>query len=146
MGKEINERDEQMKILKNDGKNIDFNEKLSNLEQRLQLSESNLKKSHLCIQGFAKENRKLSLKLEQFQSKQSSIDNIERSRLINSGIDAATNEFKLCLDVYRGRYDKLREVLKSRSKVVDMLKHRLEEITQFLAQLLENGDDTLNMS
>ena len=44
------------------------------------------------------------------------------------------------------RYDKLREVLKSRSKVVDMLKHRLEEITQFLAQLLENGDDTLNIS
>ena len=44
-----------MKILKNDGKNIDFddfNEKLSNLEQRLQLSESNLKKSHLCIQGL----------------------------------------------------------------------------------------------
>ena len=118
--------------------------KFEKFEENLQIADSNLKKAHKCIQGFVKENHILSEKLKHNESRSAEPD--LTSVEVRRGIAKAVAKFEPVLRQYRGRYDKLRGYLKQRDTVCEMLRVRMEELAHFLAQLIESGDDTLNLS
>jgi len=125
---------------------IECAKKIESFETNYKVADSNLKKAHICIQGFVKENLALSEKLKKLEKSGPDGSSGKRSQFINQGIDRARSKFDESLKKYRGRYDKLRGYLKQRDTVCEMLRIRMEELAHFLSQLLENGDDTLNMS
>ena len=120
--------------------------KIEDFENNSKMADRNLKKAHICIQGFVKENMVLSEKLKLRENSGSIIDASVKSTFINQGIGRARAKFEQSLKKYRGRYDKLRCFLKQRDSVCELLRVRMEELAHFLNQLLETGDDTLNMS
>ena len=125
---------------------IECAKKIESFESNFKLANSNLKKAHICIQGFVKENLALSEQLKKLKKSGPEGSSGKRSQFINQGIDRARSKFDESLKNYRGRYDKLRGYLKQRDTVCEMLRIRMEELAHFLSQLLDNGDDTLNMS
>ena len=121
--------------------------KFENFEENLKIADINLKKAHKCIQGFVKENQILSERLKLNESSRASDPEAGKSMSnFQRGVDKARSKFSVALQQYRGRYDKLRGHLKQRDTVCEMLRVRMEELAHFLGQLIENGDDTLNLS
>jgi len=116
-------------------------QKQESLAATLETTDRNLRKAHICIQGFAKENQTLSKKLDLAEQ----ANGRDKRALIQQGIDKGSAKFAATLSGYRARYDKLRNQYTQHRETVELLRQRMEQLASFLAQLLEE-DDTLNAS
>ena len=136
------------------------------LKSELKVSGESLTKAHLCIQGFVKENQRLNDLLEQrlhsnldtcsvgVATETEPVATVESSSaatnavLIRAGVDRARNKFLPALTSYRRRYERTWSCLAASRRTCDLLRHRMEELADFLQQLLDSWDanETLNLS
>jgi DNA repair exonuclease SbcCD ATPase subunit len=144
------------------------------LKAELKTGADNLTKAYLCIQGFVKENEKLSAQLE--KTKQEALRAATRgsvgseivalartgsghaveqmdtshraSLLVREGVERAAAKFRPALAAYQGRYDRVRSSLGDCRRNCALLRQRMEELGDFLQQLLTSweANETLNLS
>ena len=137
------------------------------LKSELKMTAESLTKAHLCIQGFVKENLRLAQQLEtgrnapetnfvtvgtETESVTASNDHLPKNTaatvLIRSGVHRALAKFRPALAVYRGRYERVCGNLAACRQNCELLRQRMEELGDFLQQLLDSWDanETLNLS
>jgi DNA repair exonuclease SbcCD ATPase subunit len=144
------------------------------LKAELKTGADNLTKAYLCIQGFVKENEKLAAQLE--KTKQEALRAVTRGSvgseivalarigsghaveqmdvshranlLVREGVERAAAKFRPALAAYRGRYDRVRSSLGDCRRNCALLRQRMEELGDFLQQLLTSweANETLNLS
>ncbi len=144
------------------------------LKAELKTGADNLTKAYLCIQGFVKENEKLAAQLE--KTKQEALRAAPRGSvgseivalartgnghaveqmdvshranlLVREGVERAAAKFRPALAAYRGRYDRVRGSLGDCRRNCALLRQRMEELGDFLQQLLTSweANETLNLS
>ena len=70
------------------------------------------------------------------------------AQLVREGVRLAAAAFRSRLAVYRGRYDRVRGTLDACRSNCGILRRRIEELADFLQQLLNSWDanETLNLS
>ena len=137
------------------------------------VNEEKLSKAMSAIQGFVTENLKLSKSLAEKdlissegnaeQLKQLDVLFLENERLkaelsqaniecsaktfyMQKGIDKARSEYNKNLVDYRVKFDWVLEAWKSSRDQCDLMRERLEELADFLQQVLDNEPDDLNIS
>ena len=137
------------------------------LKSEHKVTAESLTKAHLCIQGFVKENLRLTQQLEtgrnapetnfvtvgtETESVTASNDHLPKNTsatvLVRAGVDRALAKFRPALAVYRGRYERVCGNLAACRQNCELLRQRMEELGDFLQQLLDSWDanETLNLS
>jgi hypothetical protein len=143
------------------------------LKSELKITKESLTKAHLCIQGFVTENQRLADQLEKAiaasaatvhnavstaEERRVSVgmntetDNVTTSQteavLLRQGIELARAKFQPVLATYRGRYERTYGSLAQCRSTCELLRQRMEELADFLQQLLDSWDanETLNQS
>ena len=145
------------------------------LKAELKTGADNLTKAYLCIQGFVKENEKLAAQLGKTKQEVmkaatrgsvgseivalartgnghavEQMDTSHRANLllVREGVERAAAKFRPTLAAYRGRYDRVRSSLGDCRRNCALLRQRMEELGDFLQQLLTSweANETLNLS
>ena len=152
-------------------------QELASSQELNSVSEEKLSKAMAAIQGFVTENLKLSQNMtdkdvqlsvfSQEQTKQLDLMTLENERLraelenanenqscsaktfyMKKGIDKARGEYETSLGDYRVKFDSVLEAWRSSKEQCDMMRGRLEELSDFLQNILDNEADVgdLNIS
>jgi molecular chaperone GrpE (heat shock protein) len=142
------------------------------LKSELKISKESLTKAHLCIQGFVTENQRLADQLDKARAASATTHqsisiagdrkvsvgtctetaNVaagrEEAALIREGVELARAKFQPVLATYRGRYERTFHSLAQCRHTCELLRIRMEELSDFLQQLLDSWDanETLNHS